>query len=566
MVDINIKSGQGISQALAEYAKELNGGKALKINAKQWQSIMTTINDINSNRESHETIFTGNGNIFGSSKNNFVVNEGKMTFSNEEMSLILNQMGLNQDLIKKEFANDMQIKGLSIERSADKPAASQPQSNPASVSAEEPTPAPVISEGLKTQTPPPAPTRPAFNFSSAQSPFTSQTKIDIPVTAAATPAPTAPAEEEPTSVEQLQPQADNTAAEELSPQTAAQLNILQSAKPSEVSRTEMARVQTTIDEQETAKSGNNDISFLDDAENLKFYKDGTIKSLDLKIDDLDWAKKGRAKWNKEHQLVTKDLDNMMVKNADGKTIANYHEGKYYIGAKEVSYDKFQKFAAKKGDVITMNYKPNFQTLDSKASMTSVLRSQVQANLDSLLSEKITPAVQDIATQQTPKQYTQKVLTPEFYNRVKDIAEKINCKPEDLLAVMNSESGLTTTAKNHHTGATGLIQFMPQTARSLGTSVNELAKMTPLQQLDYVEKFLISAKRSYIKSDRALSAGDLYGLIFMPAKSGQDVLAVKGSKTYRQNRGLDYDGDGVISRKDLEAHVNTKQVDVKFKNA
>lgn len=36
MVDINIKSGQGISQALAEYAKELNGGKALKINAKQW--------------------------------------------------------------------------------------------------------------------------------------------------------------------------------------------------------------------------------------------------------------------------------------------------------------------------------------------------------------------------------------------------------------------------------------------------------------------------------------------------------------------------------------------------
>ena len=143
-------------------------------------------------------------------------------------------------------------------------------------------------------------------------------------------------------------------------------------------------------------------------------------------------------------------------------------------------------------------------------------------------------------------------------------KKIKCKPEDLLAVMNSESGLNPSSRSRWTGATGLIQFMPKTARSLGTSVEELATMSPLEQLDYVEKFLIIAKKSHIKGDKELSAGDLYGLVFMPAKSGQDVLAVKGTKAYRQNSGLDYDGDGIISRKDLEAHVSQKHVDVKFK--
>ena len=112
MVDINIKNGQGISQALAEYAKNLNGGKALKLNAKQWQSIMTKIDEINNNRSKDSVIFHGNNNIFGSTKKNFVVQAGKLSFSNEEMASILKEMGLDKDIIDEKFA----IKGLSIER------------------------------------------------------------------------------------------------------------------------------------------------------------------------------------------------------------------------------------------------------------------------------------------------------------------------------------------------------------------------------------------------------------------------------------------------------------------
>ena len=39
------------------------------------------------------------------------------------------------------------------------------------------------------------------------------------------------------------------------------------------------------------------------------------------------------------------------------------------------------------------------------------------------------------------------------------------------------------------GATGLIQFMPETAKGLGTTTDELAKMTRTEQMKYVEKFL-----------------------------------------------------------------------------
>jgi hypothetical protein len=52
---------------------------------------------------------------------------------------------------------------------------------------------------------------------------------------------------------------------------------------------------------------------------------------------------------------------------------------------------------------------------------------------------------------------------------------------------------------------GLIQFMSTTAKNLGTSTSELAKMTAVEQLNYVEKYL---KQGEIKQFR----GCLYGCI------------------------------------------------------
>lgn len=51
----------------------------------------------------------------------------------------------------------------------------------------------------------------------------------------------------------------------------------------------------------------------------------------------------------------------------------------------------------------------------------------------------------------------------------------------------AESGLNPRVQNT-LGATGLIQFMPLTAKSLGTTTQELRKMSAIDQLLFVEKF------------------------------------------------------------------------------
>lgn len=152
------------------------------------------------------------------------------------------------------------------------------------------------------------------------------------------------------------------------------------------------------------------------------------------------------------------------------------------------------------------------------------------------------------------------LTQSFLNKVKQVAQRIGCNYKDLLAVMNSESGLNSRAQNKKGGAAGLIQFMPATARALGTTTDALRDMTPEQQLDYVEKFYLMNRKNYVKSNRPLSAGDLYTLTFLPAYVNQEVLTTQGHKFYEANRGLDVNGDGQITKTDLAQRVARKQVD------
>lgn len=152
------------------------------------------------------------------------------------------------------------------------------------------------------------------------------------------------------------------------------------------------------------------------------------------------------------------------------------------------------------------------------------------------------------------------LDKNFLNEVKAMAGRLNCNYQDLLGVMNSESGLNAQAVNGKSGATGLIQFMPSTARSLGTSTEELRNMSPTQQLKYVEKFLQTNIKSRGLQGKQLSPGDLYALVFMPAKAGKEVITSAGSKAYSWNKGLDSNHDGVITNSELGQRVINKRVD------
>lgn len=80
------------------------------------------------------------------------------------------------------------------------------------------------------------------------------------------------------------------------------------------------------------------------------------------------------------------------------------------------------------------------------------------------------------------------LSPELWEGIQGVAERLDMDPRHLAAVMAFESRLNPQAVNPYSGATGLIQFMPRTAANLGTTTSALRAMTALQQLPYVERY------------------------------------------------------------------------------
>ncbi|OLE54143.1 MAG: hypothetical protein AUG51_09935 [Acidobacteria bacterium 13_1_20CM_3_53_8] len=134
----------------------------------------------------------------------------------------------------------------------------------------------------------------------------------------------------------------------------------------------------------------------------------------------------------------------------------------------------------------------------------------------------------------------------FKDKVVQIASDLGTNPNFLMAVMSFESGGTfsPSVKNAAgSGAVGLIQFMPPTAKGLGTSTAALAQMTAEEQLDFVAKHLKPFK------NRLKTIEDAYMAVLMPSaigKGSNHVLFRKPSKAFTQNRGLDVDKDGVIT--------------------
>lgn len=105
---------------------------------------------------------------------------------------------------------------------------------------------------------------------------------------------------------------------------------------------------------------------------------------------------------------------------------------------------------------------------------------------------------------------------DFIQAVIDGSNSIGIDPNWLMAAMDLETAGTfsPSIQNSSTKATGLIQFMPDTAKALGTSVDDLKQMSNVDQLDYVFQYL----KPY--SPKIKSFVDLYLTIFFPAAVGQ----------------------------------------------
>lgn len=151
------------------------------------------------------------------------------------------------------------------------------------------------------------------------------------------------------------------------------------------------------------------------------------------------------------------------------------------------------------------------------------------------------------------------VSAEFRAKLFAVADALGIPPDYLMACIAFETAETFRPDIRNaagSGATGLIQFMPATARGLGTTTDALARMTAVEQLDYV--------RMYFKpyAGRLKTLSDVYMAILWPKGIGKPedfVLWHKGTHptTYRQNAGLDIDLDHDIEKQEAAAKVQAK---------
>jgi hypothetical protein len=167
----------------------------------------------------------------------------------------------------------------------------------------------------------------------------------------------------------------------------------------------------------------------------------------------------------------------------------------------------------------------------------------------------------------------------FLKKLTDISADLQVQPDWIMVLMNSETGGTfnpqivnkqaSSVKGYDENgkvfkpagtpdstndyeraryrATGLIQFMPATAKHLGTTNQALYKLNNVQQLDYVHKYFLPVK------GKIKGFEDLYLYAFYPYAVGKPDTYIIGSekgdnyaKEIVKENPLDVNKDGVLS--------------------
>lgn len=148
--------------------------------------------------------------------------------------------------------------------------------------------------------------------------------------------------------------------------------------------------------------------------------------------------------------------------------------------------------------------------------------------------------------------------PPFQKAAKEMCARLGMRLNDLKTVLERESGINPKEINEKSKAIGLIQFMPNTAIGLKTSISELRTMSGVKQLYYIEQHFKPYK------GRLNSLNNIYTAIFYPAsmdKGNGFVLGSEVSDKYakavaRQNAGMKRKRSSpYITKGDMLAWIN-----------
>jgi hypothetical protein len=148
---------------------------------------------------------------------------------------------------------------------------------------------------------------------------------------------------------------------------------------------------------------------------------------------------------------------------------------------------------------------------------------------------------------------------EFKQKLIQICGRLGIDPSHLMACMYNETAgtLSPSKWNPKHTAVGLLQFSGNSPKDLGTTLNDLASMSDVEQLDYVEKFFQWCK------GRLKTVGDVYCAMFRADAIGKGPDFVLYAKTGDADGGkfpvdyytanaptFDLDGDGRITKAEV----------------
>lgn len=141
--------------------------------------------------------------------------------------------------------------------------------------------------------------------------------------------------------------------------------------------------------------------------------------------------------------------------------------------------------------------------------------------------------------------------PQFFPEIQSVAMRLGTQPAWLLNVMAVESQFVLNARNPLPGqtASGLLQIIEGTARRLGTTTAAIRRMSAIEQLRLIERYLGPFK------GRLNSLTDVYTAVFRGSiiEGGDEVVVVDASqkpRVYALNKSLDLNADRHITKGEL----------------
>jgi hypothetical protein len=147
----------------------------------------------------------------------------------------------------------------------------------------------------------------------------------------------------------------------------------------------------------------------------------------------------------------------------------------------------------------------------------------------------------------------------FRDKVISVGNELGIDPNYIMACMALETvtRFDPSITNPHSSATGLIQFMRNTAPDLGTTVEKLAKMSHVEQMEYVKKYFEYMAKVFGVPTHTWSLEDVYFSIFTPKllQMGNDAILYSYPETkYIVNAVHDVNKDGHITKAEIAHNI------------